>query len=131
MPSRPIRVKSTQEGLLGDETATGYVIDKIVSFCALPSENAKWMWVEITNPANGKSTIAQVLDVGPWDEHDDAYVFHGKRPRAESGIDEFGRVTNGSGIDLGYRVVADLGIAEGDNVDVIWKFVYASTLTTP
>ena len=57
-------------------------------------------FVRVTNPANGKSTLAQVLDIGPWNTDDDAYVFGGSRPQAESGTDTRGRQTNGAGIDL-------------------------------
>jgi hypothetical protein len=72
-----IRVKATREGLVGQKTATGWAIDKETPFVALPSGKALHKWVEIKNPANGKTCRAQVLDVGPWNEHDDAYVFDG------------------------------------------------------
>jgi len=116
-----ISVKATREGLVGRPTSSGYVIDGVVSFVALPSTKALHRFVSILNPKNGRQTFAQVLDVGPWNEHDDAYVFSGARPQAESGTDTFGRPTNGAGIDLGGRVWNDLGML--DNGLVEWEFL--------
>ena len=119
-----MRVKSTREGLTGQKTATGWHINGSVPFVALPSDAALRQWVHVTNPANGKSITALVLDVGPWNEHDDAYVFGGQRPQAESGTDTFGRTTNGAGIDLGEVVWSALGMT--DNTEVEWSFVALS-----
>jgi hypothetical protein len=116
-----ITVKATREGLMGGRTATGYTVDPVVPFVALPSEAALRLWVQVTNPANGKTIRAVVLDIGPWNLHDHAYVFGGARPQAESGIDRFGRVTNGAGIDLGECVWHALGLT--DNSPVSWEFV--------
>jgi hypothetical protein len=114
-------VKATREGLVGSKTASGYVIDTVVPFVALPSTKALQRFVRITNPANGLSTLAIVLDVGPWNEHDDGYVFGDSRPTAESGTDTRGRPTNGAGIDLGEAVWRNLQMK--DNTDVEWEFV--------
>jgi hypothetical protein len=127
-----MRVKATREGLLGAKTASGYLIDKFVPFVALPSTSALGKFVRITNPANGKKCIAVVLDVGPWNEHDDSYVFGGQRPRAEQGFhvvykNGVGTTVcnpehvNGSGIDLGECVWNALGMT--DNSDVEWEFL--------
>lgn len=136
-----ITVKATREGLAGGKTASGYIIDSIVSFCALPTPHALGKHVRITNPANGKSCIAQVLDVGPWNIKDSNYVFQQLtsstrdylaqasdgfptievRPQAESGIDLYGRKTNGAGIDLGENVWKALGMT--DNGLVSWEFI--------
>lgn len=116
-----IRVKATREGLLGGVTASGYVIDVHVPFVALPSTKALGRFIRVRNPANGKNTLAVVLDVGPWNEHDYDYVNGVSRPQAEVGIDEKGRVTNGAGIDLGERVWRLLDMK--DNTDVEWEFV--------
>ena len=83
-------VKATREGLIGRRTASGYVIDNVVPFVALPSVSALGKFIRVTNPANEASCIAIVLDVGPWNEHDDAYVSGGNRPAAESGKDSRG-----------------------------------------
>ena len=104
-----ITVKATREGLVGQKTASGYVIDRVVPFVALPCILALGRFVRITNPANGRAAYGVVLDLGPWNVHDDAYVLGGARPQAESGIDTSGRPTNGAGIDLGERVWSQLG----------------------
>lgn len=114
-------VKATREGLLGEKTATGYRIDTHVPFVALPSTEALRLWIRVRNPANGKECRALVLDVGPWNEHDNAYVFGDDRPAAEKGIDERGRLTNRAGIDLGERVWSALGLT--DNAIVEWEFI--------
>lgn len=113
-------VKATREGLPGQKTASGWIINNSVPFVALPSHAALRLWVTVTNPANGQSCKALVLDVGPWNENDDAYVFGGQRPQAESGTDGFGRKTNGAGIDLGEAVWKALGMK--DNTEVSWDF---------
>lgn len=116
-----ITVKATREGLIGGKTASGYRVETDVPFVALPSTAALRLWVRVTNPANGKSIKALVLDVGPWNEKDHAYVFGGARPQAESGTDRFGRTTNKAGIDLGEKVWHALEMT--DNANVEWEFV--------
>lgn len=115
------KVKATREGLVGGLTSSLYTIDKIVSFVALPSTKALRRFVKIRNVLNGKVTFAQVLDVGPFNEHDDAYVFGGARPLAESGISKSGDGTNHAGIDLGEAVWNALGMK--DNTEVEWEFI--------
>lgn len=115
-----ITVKATREGLPGGRTSSGYIIESTIPFVALPSVRALHKVVRITNPANGNTATAIVLDVGPWNEHDDSYVFSGNRPAAESGTDTRGRMTNGAGIDLGEKIWNDLGMT--DNSDVSWEF---------
>ena len=115
-----MKVKATREGLVGGKTASGYLIDAFVPFVALPSSAALRQWVTVSNPRNGRSMRALVLDVGPWNEQDNAYVFGGARPQAESGTDTRGRKTNGAGIDLGEVVWHGLGML--DNDDVEWSF---------
>lgn len=128
-----MRVKATREGLLGGRTASGYLVDRIVPFVALPSTRAINRFVRLRNPKNGKQCMAIVLDVGPWNggvivrnsiqinTNDDTYVFGGARPQAESGTDLRGRKTNGAGIDLGEAVWQKLGML--DNSDVDWEWV--------
>jgi hypothetical protein len=122
-----ITVKATREGLVGGRTASGYVIDLVVPFVALPCGAAVGRFVRVTNPANGKTTLAIVLDVGPWNIDDRAYVFGDGtvRPQAETGTDAYGRSTNGAGIDLGQRVWHLLGMT--DNAPVTWKFLEEGT----
>ena len=114
-------VKATREGLPGQHTASGYVIESSFPFVALPCRVVLGWQVKVTNPANGKSIVARVLDIGPWNINDQAYVFGGARPQAESGTDTMGRTTNRAGIDLGEAVWNALGMT--DNTDVEWEFV--------
>lgn len=116
-----MRVKATREGLIGGETATGWRVNVHVPFVALPSKAALRQWVRVTNPANGLSIEALVLDIGPWNVSDDEYVFGGERPQAESGIDKFKRKTNKAGIDLGEFVWRSLDMK--DNTEVEWEFI--------
>lgn len=116
-----ITVKATREGLVGQPTATGWLINEIFPFVALPSHQALGRWVKVFNPANGRWCCAEVRDVGPWNEHDDAYVFDGARPAAESGESVSGHGTNGAGIDLGEYVWHELQMA--DNAPVTWEFI--------
>ncbi len=116
-----VTVKATREGLTSLKTASGYVIDKVVPFVALPAEKALGRFVRLTNPLNGKSCDAVVLDVGPWNVADDAYVFGGARPAAERGVSVSGKGTNDAGIDLGDRVWMQLGMT--GNTSVEWVFI--------
>lgn len=116
-----IAVKATREGLVGRESASGYIIDVVVPFVALPSTRAIGRFVRLRNPANGRSALAICLDVGPWNEHDNLYVFGGARPAAEAGTDSRGRKTNGAGIDLGERLWHQLGYT--DNGPCEWEFI--------
>ncbi len=113
-------VKATREGLVGGRTATGWVINATFPFVALPSHVALKLWVKVTNPRNGKSIRALVLDTGPWNVSDDDYVFGTARPQAESGTDKFQRKTNGAGIDLGEAAWKALEMVDNDMVE--WEF---------
>ena len=115
-----IKVKATREGLLQGKTATGWRINAVVPFVALPSTAALRQRIRLRNPLNGNEMTALVLDVGPWNTDDDAYVFGGARPQAESGTDTRGRITNRAGIDLGEKVWQDLGLT--DNSEIEWEF---------
>jgi rare lipoprotein A (peptidoglycan hydrolase) len=116
-----VKVKATREGLVGHKTSSGYVIESVVPFVALPSVRAVGKAVRVTNPANGKTIVAIVLDVGPFNTHDDAYVFRGARPLAETGVSVSGTGTNSAGIDLGEKAWTQLGMT--DNTEVEWEFV--------
>lgn len=132
-----ITVKATREGLVHHATSIGWRVNTIVPFVALPSRAALRLWVNLRNPANGKTCRALVLDVGPWNTDDDAYVFQpatmftphrigvnrgGIRPQVEtSPTDKTGRHDNNAGIDLGEAVWRALGMT--DNADISWDFV--------
>lgn len=135
-----IRVKATREGLIGGKTSSGYLIDVLVPFVALPAAAALRQRIIVRNPANNKVCYALVLDVGPWNVNDNAYVFQtatspgadktiidpsaplsNTRPQSESGHDvSHNGKTNGAGIDLGEYVWNALGMT--DNADVEWEF---------
>ena len=115
-------VKATREGLIGRMTSTGFLIDTVVPFVALPSTKAKGKFVKLENPTNGKKCYAIVLDVGPWNTDDDDYVFNGKRPQVEnSPTDKSGRPDNNAGIDLSERVWHLLEMKTNSNVN--WEFL--------
>jgi hypothetical protein len=115
-----IRVKATREGLIGGKTASGYVVETHVPFVALPCVMALRRWIRIRRTGGAGQVIAEceaiVLDVGPHYTTDLPYVFHGRRPRAESQPGG-----NGAGIDLGEKVWSLLGMT--DNTDVEWEFL--------
>lgn len=76
----------------------------------------------------GKSVIAEIVDVGPWNIND-PYWETGHRPQAESGTDKTGRKTNKAGIDLTPAAARALGIDGKGTVD--WAFVGASSKAMP
>ncbi len=115
-------VKATREGLLGGHTSSGWRVNRDAPGVALPSVAALHLWIAILNVENGKETVGLVLDVGPWNVDDDAYVFGDAQPQAESGRDRFGRKTNGAGIDLGERVWRELVMT--DNGLVSWRWLW-------
>ncbi len=129
-----ITVKATREGLDGVKMATGIPVDKRLPFVALPSGAALRLWIWLLNPANQIKMKALVLDTGPYETRDHAYVFQAAtfnegilspttRPIAESGKASDGRITNGAGIDLGEYVRLVLGMpASQDNEQVSWWF---------
>ena len=114
-------VKATREGLVGQRTASGYIIDRKTPFVALPSAKALYRFVRLTNHAASKACLAIVLDVGPWNVDDDAYVFGAARPAAESGKSLSGKGTNGAGIDLSEACWNALGMQDNGLVD--WEFL--------
>lgn len=122
-----MQVKATREGLPGQHTASGWRINSHAYFVALPSRAALWAWVEVTNmnvidpeTGTGVTVKARVLDIGPHygskNDDDDAYVFGGARPKAESDG------SNGAGIDLGEAVWNALGMK--DNGPVTWRWLH-------
>jgi hypothetical protein len=60
---------------------------------SLPARFEKPAKLWIRNRANGLTTIAETIDVGPWNMND-LYWEHNGRPQAESGTDKQGRRTN-------------------------------------
>lgn len=114
-------IKATREGLVGSVTASGYIIDRHVPFIALPDSRALFKIVRVINQINKRSILTMVLDVGPWNVHDQEYIFGSSRPQAETGTDYFHRSTNKAGIDLSEHVWNYLEMKDNTNVD--WEFV--------
>lgn len=111
-----ITVKATREGLIGVPMASGIPCMRLLPSVALPSTDALYRFVRLTNPLNGKTTIGIVLDVGPHHTHNNAYVFDGQRPQSETDPG-----SNGAGIDLSEAVWSALGMF--DNTNVTWEFL--------
>jgi len=132
---------------VGHRTANGHVIQPRDHFVALPSasvlssRNGYEFQVRITY--NGRSTIAPVWDVGPWNERDDYWNENrlvsdlprflpqaqaAYEQRHNGGRDLFGRrVTQPAGIDLADGVFWDaLGMVHNDWVEV--EFLWLAPL---
>jgi hypothetical protein len=144
---------ATREGLVGGTTANGHVIIPNDHFVALPSRRALstnygyQRQVRLTYA--GRTAIAPVWDVGPWNTHDDYWNPSDVRetfndltrglPEAEAafttgyhgGTDERGRhVVTPAGIDLAdgtFRI--DLALPDNDRVDV--EFLWVDPVTAP
>ncbi|MFE0349491.1 SH3 domain-containing protein [Streptomyces griseoluteus] len=148
------RLFATREGLTGQTTANGHVIQSRDHFVALPSRR-----MLATNGGHeyqvrlcykGRCEIAPVWDVGPWNTHDDYWNPPSQRemwrdlaqgtPQAQAayvngyngGLDEFGRrVANPAGIDLADGTFWDgLGMTGNDWVDVTFMPDTGSGTTT-
>lgn len=148
VPAPTYKVYATREGLVGGRTANGHIIQPRDRFVSLPSWTAlndlgkEDYMVKITAP-NGRSAIAPVMDVGPWNFKDN--YWHNPRfeftdlpvgvPQAtkaflenyNGGLNESGnRVGNPSGIDIGDGTYwDDLGLdgASAGQLDVtfLWE----------
>jgi len=77
---------------------------------------------------NGKSIVAPIVDVGPWNTND-PYWERGARPQAESGTDTRGRKTNKAGIDLTPAAAKAIGLDGKGLVD--WEFVIDAPKSAP
>ena len=73
--------------------------------------------IQVTNPKNNKSLVLAVVDTGPWNTKDSAYVLGTARPQAETGVDTHGRKTNRAGLDISPKARAEL---VDDKLN--WKF---------
>ncbi|WP_157545564.1 hypothetical protein [Hamadaea tsunoensis] len=141
------RVFATREGLTGETTANGHVIDGQDLFAALPSRlglaaaSQGGHTVQVCTAA--RCVFVPVWDVGPWNIHDDYWNAARQmfadlprgRPAAEAayidgynrGRDEFGRtVANPAGIDLADRAFWDgLGLTTNSWVTVTFLWTGA------
>lgn len=100
----------------------GHVITDSELGCALPYRfPGARPKVKVTNRANAKSVVVDVVDVGPWNTNDNWWTLPEGRPQAETGRDMRGRKTNLAGIDL--TPAADAAIELGGLGKVDFEFV--------
>ncbi|KOG42431.1 SH3 domain-containing protein [Streptomyces resistomycificus] len=141
------RLFATREGLTGQTTANGHVIQPRDHFVALPSRRmlasngGREYQVRLCYARTGRCETAPVWDVGPWNTQDDYWNPPAQRqmwrdlpqgtPEAQAayqsgyngGLDEFGRrVANPAGIDVADGTFWDgLGMTDNDWVDVTFQ----------
>lgn len=107
-----------------------YIDDKVIG-CALPYKfSGERDKVIVRNCANGKQTIVEIVDLGPWMTNDQPYVMGDARPLAEtcyatrtklpSGPNAGKVPTNGAGLDL--TPAADAAIGLGGKGTCDWAF---------
>ena len=146
---------ATREGLVGRTTANGHVIAPRDRFVALPSRRSlsskggQEFQVRLTH--KGRSVVAPVWDVGPWNVRDDHWSLSSQRekwrdlprglPQAQAafqdgyncGKDEFGRqVKNPAGIDLADGVFWDnLQMRDNDWIKVDYLWLAADQISGP
>src|SRR5204862_6994227 len=108
VPDRQVNIVATYFG--GQQSAYGGPIKDDEPGVALPFRfEGERPLVRVTNRRNGKSIVCRIVDVGPWNTHDD-YWRTGSRPQAESGTDTRGRHTNSAGIDCTLAAITALEI---------------------
>jgi hypothetical protein len=82
-PAPTFRIRATRQGMIGGRTANGYIIEPRARFVSLPSwrslarKGSYEYSVRITY--RGRSAIAPVWDVGPYNVHDDYWSFDRER----------------------------------------------------
>jgi hypothetical protein len=108
----------------------GHLIDDQELGVALPFRfpDTQRPKIRVTNTANAKSTICNIVDVGPWNTQD-PYWQTGARPQAESGTDMRGRPTNRAGIDLTPGTASAINISGKGQVN--WEFATAAMPAQP
>ena len=146
-PAPTVRLWATRVGLVGQTTANGHVVQERDRFVALPSKrvlNARGARdYEVQLTYGGRSVIAPVWDVGPWNMRDDYWNDSREgfadlprwTPQAEAaffadhngGRDGFGRfVTVPTSIDLADGTyLEDLGLGDSDWIDVTFLWLRA------
>lgn len=133
------RVFATREGLVGSTTSSGHRITANDHFIALPSTKALNKNVRLSY--KGKSAVAPVLDVGPWNVNDDYWNPSDSRyfkgiprgvPQAQAAYESKnngGKSGTGlnvdapNGIDIGDGTFADLGMRNSDWVEITFLWL--------
>ncbi len=142
------RIFATREGLVGNSTSNGHVVQPNDHFVALPcvcvlsSKDGNEFQVKIQY--KDKTVTAPVWDVGPWNIHDNYWDPPQQRKYSDlpqgmpeataayydnynSGLDDRGRqVTIPAGIDIGDGTFADLGMKDSDWVTVTFMWMQPS-----
>ncbi len=142
------RIYATREGLVGNSTSNGHVVQPNDHFVALPcvcvlsSKDGNEFQVKIQY--NDKTVTAPVWDVGPWNIHDNYWDPQQQRkysdlpqgmPEATAayydnyngGLDDRGRqVRIPAGIDIADGTFADLGMKDSDWVTVTFMWMQPS-----
>lgn len=138
------RVHATRMGMVGGRTANGWIIPPRGHFVSLPSwrslstRNGREYQVRLSY--NGRSTVVPVMDVGPWNAHDDYWSSQRERyndlPRGwpqdhaafyqkhNGGRAEKGYVRFPTAIDVGDGVWWDDLKIKGDRAEVEITFLW-------
>lgn len=106
----------------GKRGAYGHLIDNKILGVALPASFKRDKLPKVRLFYKGKELVVPVVDKGPWNIDDDAYVSGEARPQAESGKDTRGRKTNKAGIDLTPATARALGLPEQWLGKLDWEF---------
>jgi hypothetical protein len=147
------KLRATRMGMVGGRTANGHIITKHDHFVSLPSwrslspKGTSDYAVRITY--NGRSSVAPVYDVGPWNVHDDYWNTNRERFKDlpvgwpedhaayydgyNKGWAEKGKVRFPTAVDIGDGVWwDDLGI-KGDQatVEITFLWLGRDPLATP
>lgn len=124
-PPKTFHVYASREGLVGKRTATGQVIKERDVFVALPDRSALGRTVRVSY--GGRSVVARVADVGPWNVNDPYWRGTGV-PAAANGkrlapLRVYGKPRNQAGIDLSNEAWRRLKIPQSKGiVKVSWRF---------
>lgn len=139
-------IRATRLGMVGGRTANNHIIQPNDRFVALPS------WRSLNSPGGyeyqvrityqGRSVVAPVWDVGPWNTHDDYWSANREQysdlPRGwpqdhaayyegyNSGYAEKGYVRYPTAMDVGDGVWRELGIV-GDQGEVEVTFLWVGS----
>jgi hypothetical protein len=106
----PVRATSFEAQRIASPGHRGdYKMNDYDVAAALPSRKYLGRSVFVYYPKTGKSVVAPITDVGPWNTKD-PWLLKGHRPKAEKGRDDRGRQTNLAGIDLSFGAWEALGI---------------------
>lgn len=118
-------VTASREGLVGETTASGFVIKKDSVFVALPHRKSLGEWVAVRY--KDLVMVCKVKDVGPHSIYDDYWNHSERGPLAEQGVrvpKRWGKAKNKAGIDLSDGLWDWFGIKRGVGlVNVKWKFI--------